>query len=47
MRCNKENGIIYIMSTAVPGFIKIGKTATKNFEQRMNNLEHDGTYSDI
>lgn len=36
------NGIIYIMTTAVPGLIKIGKTGSKNFEQRMYNLEHDG-----
>ena len=35
-------GIIYIMTTAVPGLIKIGKTGTNNFEQRMYNLEHDG-----
>ena len=35
-------GIIYIMTTAVSGLIKIGKTATENFEKRMYNLEHDG-----
>lgn len=35
-------GIIYIMTTAVPGLIKIGKTGSSNFEQRMYNLEHDG-----
>lgn len=35
-------GIIYIMTTAVPGLIKIGKTGINNFEQRMYNLEHDG-----
>ncbi len=35
-------GIIYIMTTAVPGLVKIGKTATTNYEQRMYNLEHDG-----
>lgn len=35
-------GIIYIMTTAVPGLIKIGKTGTNNFEQRMYDLEHDG-----
>ena len=37
-----SKGIIYIMTTAVPGLIKIGKTGTANFEQRMYNLEHDG-----
>ncbi len=37
-----SRGIIYIMATAVPGLIKIGKTGSSNFEQRMYNLEHDG-----
>lgn len=37
-----SRGIIYIMTTAVPGLIKIGKTGSANFEQRMYNLEHDG-----
>ena len=35
-------GIIYIMTSVVPGLIKIGKTGSGNFEQRMYNLEHDG-----
>ena len=35
-------GIIYLMTTIVPGLIKIGKTGTQNFESRMYNLEHDG-----
>ena len=35
-------GIIYIMTSVVPGLIKIGKTMSLNFEQRMYNLEHDG-----
>ena len=35
-------GIIYIMTTVVPGLVKIGKTGSANFEQRMYNLEHDG-----
>lgn len=35
-------GVIYIMTSVVPGLIKIGKTMTGNFEQRMYNLEHDG-----
>ena len=30
------------MSTAVPGLVKIGKTRTDCFDQRMYNLEHDG-----
>jgi len=35
-------GIIYIMTSVVPGLIKIGKTGITNFEQRMYNLEHNG-----
>ena len=35
-------GIIYLMSTAVPGLVKIGKTRSDCFENRMYNLEHDG-----
>lgn len=30
------------MTTVVPGLIKIGKTGSGKFEQRMYNLEHDG-----
>lgn len=35
-------GIIYCMTTIVPGLVKIGKTGTDNFEQRMYNLERNG-----
>lgn len=35
-------GIIYIMETVVPGLIKIGKTASNQFENRMYNLERNG-----
>ncbi len=35
-------GIIYIMECVVPGLIKIGKTGSNNFEQRMYILEHNG-----
>ncbi len=35
-------GIIYLMTTAVPGLVKIGKTGSKNFESRMYELEHNG-----
>lgn len=35
-------GIIYIMSTVLPGLIKIGKTGIDNFERRMYNLERHG-----
>ncbi|MBR4461233.1 MAG: DUF4357 domain-containing protein [Erysipelotrichaceae bacterium] len=39
-------GIIYIMTTVVPGLIKIGKTGKENYEQRMYNLERNG-YSNV
>lgn len=35
-------GIIYCMTTIVPGLVKIGKTRSENFEQRMYNLERNG-----
>ena len=35
-------GIIYVMSTCVDGLVKIGKTASCNFEQRMIQLENNG-----
>lgn len=39
-------GIIYVMTTVVPGLVKIGKTASNNFESRMYNLERNG-YSNV
>ena len=42
---NKNIGIVYIMTTAVSGLIKIGKTGTKNFQERMRNLEANGYYN--
>lgn len=41
-----SRGIIYSMRTIVPGLIKIGRTATNSFEDRMYNLEKNG-YSNI
>jgi hypothetical protein len=38
-------GIIYVMSTVVPGLIKIGKTGTANFNSRMYNLERNGYFN--
>ncbi len=35
-------GTIYIMSTVVPGLIKIGKTRTEKYKDRMYELEHNG-----
>ncbi len=38
----KDKGILYVMSTVVDGLIKVGKTGSDSFEQRMYNLEHNG-----
>ena len=32
-------GIIYVMTSVVPGLIKIGKTGSNNFDSRMIQLE--------
>ncbi|VWL84973.1 DUF4357 domain-containing protein [Oceanivirga miroungae] len=37
-----EKGIIYIMTTVIKGLIKIGKTKTDQFENRMKHLENNG-----
>lgn len=37
-----KRGIIYVMSSVVPGLIKIGKTDLNNFEKRMWGLERHG-----
>jgi len=39
-------GIIYLMTTVVPGLIKIGKTGNDQFENRMRFLENNG-YANI
>ena len=38
-------GIIYVMTTVVPGLVKIGKTGSGNFEQRMYHLERNGYFN--
>lgn len=38
-------GIVYIMTTAVSGLIKIGKSGTNNFPERMRDLEANGYYN--
>ena len=38
-------GVIYIMTTAVSGLIKIGQTETKQYQERMRNLEGNGYYN--
>ncbi len=40
-----SKGIIYVMTTAVSGLVKIGKTGTKNFPERMRFLEANGYYN--
>lgn len=39
-------GVLYCMTTVVPGLIKIGKTTNENFENRMYSLERNG-YSNV
>ncbi len=43
--CSMARGTIYIMTTAVSGLIKIGKTGTSNFTERMRFLESNGYYN--
>lgn len=38
-------GIVYIMTTAVSGLIKIGQTGIDNYQERMRNLEANGYYN--
>lgn len=38
-------GVIYVMTTAVSGLIKIGRTQTKQFPERMRYLENNGYYN--
>lgn len=38
-------GIIYIMLTAVSGLVKIGKTGTINYPERMRALDANGYYN--
>lgn len=40
-----NKGIIYIMTTAVSGLIKIGQTGSLNFQERMRGLEANGYYN--
>lgn len=37
-----NKGIIYCMSTIVPGLVKIGRTGIDVYNQRMYHLEHNG-----
>lgn len=38
-------GIVYVMTTAVSGLIKIGKSGTSNYQERMRFLEANGYYN--
>lgn len=38
----KQIGIIYVMTTVLDGLIKVGRTGSDSFEQRMYILEHNG-----
>lgn len=40
-----KKGIIYVMTTAVSGLVKIGKTTLDQFKNRMNYLEANGYYN--
>lgn len=46
MGASMAKGIIYIMTTAVSGLVKIGQTGSKNFPERMRFLEANG-YSNV
>lgn len=35
-------GILYVMTSAMPNMVKIGKTSIDNFEMRMYSLERNG-----
>lgn len=38
-------GVVYVMTTAVSGLIKIGKTGSGNYSERMRFLEANGYYN--
>lgn len=40
-----KRGIVYIMTTAVSGLIKIGRTQADNYAERMRFLEANGYYN--
>ena len=45
MKQNNNQGIIYIMTTTVTGLIKIGKTRSDQYEERMRFLENNGYWN--
>lgn len=40
-----NKGIIYVMTTAVTGLVKIGQTGSANYQERMRGLEANGYYN--
>ena len=38
-------GVVYVMTTAVSGLVKIGKTGTSSYKERMRFLEANGYYN--
>ncbi len=38
-------GVIYIMTTAVSGLVKIGKTGASSYKERMRHLENNGYHN--
>ena len=45
MSKKNNTGIVYIMTTVVQGLIKIGRSGSANYEERMRNLEATGYYN--
>lgn len=40
-----SKGVVYVMTTAVSGLLKIGKTRSANYQERMRFLEANGYYN--
>jgi hypothetical protein len=40
-----SQGVVYVMTTAVSGLIKIGKTSADRYQERMRSLETNGYYN--
>ena len=38
-------GVVYVMTSVIPGLLKIGKTETRGFEGRMRTLEANGYHN--
>lgn len=40
-----KKGVIYVMSTDIPGLVKIGKSQSDDFLNEMSTLEHNGYFN--